>query len=270
MNRRGVSLVEAIISIFLLVSGILISTRLFHGALQYLGMVEAQANMVLLAEKTMEQVRGYSWKEHGPNNNRAFSDWTGCPGLAANITDPDFAGMQAKVTVTPQTLADPCTLFEASYPAASRRLITASVQNVTVLVDAGSNRRYSLFSLVARPTCEPQGTVSVTPASGVISVAHNANHAVSATAKDVQGRSLPDIMYEWQTLPLLGNSGGGYGTFVGHRDGRSVDIHNKVFDAQDPPVQVPNCWGTGQCRAQAFARYRGRRIQGVSGVFDMQ
>ena len=80
MSRRGLSLAEAIIAIFLMLSGFVVMGRLLMTGMHYQRLVDNEQNAVFLAESQLEQIRGWSAKNHVPAGSVPFSDWSACPG----------------------------------------------------------------------------------------------------------------------------------------------------------------------------------------------
>jgi Tfp pilus assembly protein PilV len=56
----ALALTEAIIAVFILAAGFIVTSRLFHQALRYETQISTQQTAVLLAERQMESIRGWS------------------------------------------------------------------------------------------------------------------------------------------------------------------------------------------------------------------
>jgi hypothetical protein len=272
-QQTGLTLAEAIIAMFVLLAGFAVVVRLFHTGIRYQTMVDDQSTAVMLAEREMERVRGWSRKVHSsPGSTQAFANWTGCPGTTAYV-DPDFPGHSIRVQHATETILSPCSLFETIQPAGERRAIRESVRRVTVRVSWGS-REHFLVSLVALPTGKPQ-LDPVTPEVqllGSSNLARGERRTVNPSATNSDGRDLPDLFYNFSVQPVAGDAGGGNGAVDGPRDGREAVVRNCIYDVTPVSSGGPliTGYGGGRCVVKAIGRYRGRRVQGVSDAIDMQ
>ena len=270
--RRGLTLAESVITIFILVTGFLLMTRLFHAALQYQSLVESRLLAVLIAERQVEIIRNWSFQRHGPDGTVPFIDWSGCPGVPGPAPVPEYPSFTMNVTTSARPLPVPCSLFEGVYPPAERKIINESAREVLVNVTYGSGRSHVLWTLVSMPTLDPKPPApfkaDVNP-SGAGSLSISPNGVITATvlARDAKNRPINDLMYLWTLRPEPGDSGGGDGTIEAHRDGRRAAISNRIYDASTPPNIVS--WGPGRCAGVPTAIYRGKVVQGASSVLEM-
>lgn len=270
---KGLTLAEAIIAMFVLLAGFVVVVRLFHTGVRYQTLVDDQGIAVMLAERQLERVRGWSRKVHAsPGSVQPFSNWTGCPGATAYV-DPDFPGHSIDVQHAVQTLFSPCSLFETIQPAGQQRRVMESVRRVTVRVTWGG-REHLLVSLVALPTGRPE----LDPVSADVDIAgSNAlspgeRRVVTPSATNSDGRDLPDLFYNYSVQPVVGNQGGGNGAVGGPRDGRTAVVRNCIYDVTPASSGGPliTGYGAGRCVVKAIGRYRGRSIQGVSDEIQME
>ncbi|MEW6282841.1 MAG: hypothetical protein AB1758_29790 [Candidatus Eremiobacterota bacterium] len=260
MERRagtaGLSLTETVISLVLLIAAFFIVVRLFHTGLRYLGQVERHANAVLLAERTMEDLR--AWAEQGRN----FDDWTPYASTAVPVTDMN--GYRIQVRSSAEALASPASGFEDLQPAPDRRMLQSSCRRVEVTVLWDSDRKsLRLVSLVSEPV---RGWRAVTPIevrpSGPLPnpLARDAPVTFTAHGFDSDGREIPDLFFKWYLAPSPGN-----GTLTQSRDGRSATFTNVVVVPLRPPIY------TGQSVViQARALYRGQERLGSSAPVNLQ
>lgn len=263
MTRRGLTLSETILAIFLLMSGFVVMFRLMHAALQYQAGIDSQQTAVMLAERQVEEIRSWSWEKHGPGGGQAFSDWTGCPGLGGPTPAAGYPDFAITVAAQVQPLFSPCSLFEQAWSSpADRRQLDNAVRQVTVTV-AWRDRSFVLRTLVGAPTGDPRATnpVVVTPNTPASLAAGAASAQLTATAYDSDGREIPNLTFVWYTV------GVGDGTINATRDGRKARLFNQIFDSTPPPAGPnPTGVGVGPCQVVARGCYRGKEIRGVSGL----
>ena len=277
-NRRGLSLVEAIISIFLMVMGFLVMGQLYHSAMQYQAMVTERTVAATLAERQMERIRGWSAQVHkSPGGTASFDNasWASCPGAGATTTDPDNPGFNITVQTVAQALYSPCTQFETQPLQGAPRRINTAARRVDVLVRWQSNREFVLSSLVCLPTGEPKGAAPV-GVGAIGSLAFDARRTTSANLTNADNRLIPDAFFTWEVASLAPSAdppynsavGPGAGTSEPDRDGRSALIANYIYTTSppSPPVNPNKGWAPGDTLFVATTRYRGRRLQGAAQV----
>lgn len=264
MSRRALTLAEAIVAVFVLMSGVVVLTRLFHTSIRYQTLVDDQLLAAMLAERQLEKIRGWSRQVHRcPGGSQDFADWSGCPGAAASFQDSEFPSFRLEVSHQAQVLYSPCSLFEELYPASEQRRISSSVRRVLVKVSWGARSEHRLVSLVALPTGEP-GSVTVTT-NGTTTVNRNDTRNATVTAVNADNRALPDLFYNHLVQPAGGNQGGGFAAIGPSRDGRVGALRHCIYDVGSTVVG----YGIGQCSLRALARYRGRPLGGSSDVLDL-
>ncbi len=265
-TRRGLTLAETIIAIFILIAGFVVMSRLFHAALRYQATIDSQQIAVLLAESKMEEIRAWSRSLHAPRGTQAFTNWNGCPGSSGATPDANYPDYTVSVTTTAQELYSPCSLFEQEFTnPAQRKCLESSARKVQIDV-AWKDRVFSLVSLVAAPPGEPAAAANalrVSPSAPVSLAAAQQQH-FTAQAFDSNGNPLPDVTFLWYV------AGVGDGTVAQTREGGASDLLNQIFDATPPPAgPLATGVGPGPCVMVARARYRGKDILGVSGPIDL-
>jgi len=276
VHRSGLTLAEAIVSIFVMLAGVVVMVRLFHTGIRYQTLVDNQSTAVMLAEREMERVRGWSRKNHtSPPSTLDFNNF-----LAENYPgrtpyqDSDFPGFEVKTVATAIKIYSPCSLFEELYPVSQQRVIGSSLRKVTVTVSWGydrtntSTRRltHQLTSLVGLPTGEKAALVDV-DFIGSTSVSKDDIRNVKVTATNPEGQAMPDLFYNYIVQSGLGDLGGGFGSVDDTRDGRTAALRNVIYDAQTPPA--PSGYGYGRCDLRCRALYRGYPSEGVEKDIDM-
>lgn len=258
---RALALTEAIIAVFILAAGFIVTSRLFHQALRYETQISTQQTAVLLAERQMESIRGWSREFHRQAGN-AFTTWGACPGLGGPTPVTDNPSYSMTVTTVAHNLFSPCSLFESLKPVAAQHTMTSSCRDVIIQVDWGA-RSYILRSLVAAPAVLASSslTASVTP-TGASAVAQNGVLNVVAQVRDSSNMVIPDVFL---THIVVGD---GNGTVVQTPLGDTSTLTNAIMDASDPPNVVG--YGTGQCNVVVTGRCRGRLVRGQTGLVNVQ
>ena len=262
-----------------MLAGVVVMVRLFHTSLRYQTLVDNQSTAVMLAEREMERVRGWSRKNHTSpsaplNFNNFLSD--SYPGKTA-YQDPDYPGFEIQTEAVANAIYSPCSLFESLYPAAERRLMRASARKVTVTITWGWDNyksiplSHTLTSLVGLPTCKANSgpaaaSITVTPGGG-LSLPKDGPLGVTVTATNADGYLLPDLFYGYIVQPGIGDQGGGFGSVDGTRDGRSATLHNFILNGQIPAGV--SGYGVGRCDLRARARYRGYFVEGKQSNIEM-
>lgn len=276
MKPRGLTLAEAIVSIFVMLAGVVVMVRLFHTSLRYQTLVDNQSTAVMLAEREMERVRGWSRRNHtSPGASLDFNNFLSdaYPGKTA-YEDTDFPGFQIQTAAVANAIYSPCSLFELLYPATERRVIRNSARKITVTVSWGWDPyklapiQHELTSLVAWPTCKfPPAPATPTVTGAGSAIPQGGPMPVTISAVNADSQTLGDLFYSYIVEPGAGNQGGGFGSVQDERDGRAATLHNYILSAAVPPVITG--YGVGKCNLRARARYRGIIVEGVKSDIDM-
>jgi hypothetical protein len=257
----GLALSEAIVSVFLLAAGFVVTSRLFHQALQYETQISSQQTAVQLAERQMELIRGWSRDFHRQPGN-SFASWGACPGIGGPTPVATHPNYSITVTTLAHQLDSPCSLFESLKAGADRRSMVSSCRDVLVQVDWGA-RSYVLRSLVAAPAILSSSvlTIGCTP-SGVSNVAQNGTLTIVSQVRDSSSMPIPDVVLTHFVL------GDGNGTIVQTPLGGQSTLTNAILDASDPPNVVG--FGVGLCNVVVTGRCRGRLMRGQTGQINVQ
>lgn len=274
--RRGLSLIEAIMSIFLVIVGFLIMGQLFHSAIHYETLVTERTTAAAMAEHQMEKIRGWSAQVFkGTSGGSAFDDatWAGCPGNGGPNTDPLYPGYFINVTTSMARLYSPCTQFETKNDQPNSRAMNNSTRRVDIIVSWSSDSQFALSSLISLPTGEP-AAVNPVQVAAVAPLARDARSNTSVTLTNAAGHILPDAFFSWELNPKSTKAGfpnpvgAGVAASDPSRDGRSAAIANFVY-ATIPPDTAKTGWAPGKTLLVATARYRGRKVQGAAQL-DLQ
>jgi len=248
-SRAGLSLVETVISLFLLTCGFTIFIMLFDTSLRFSANIETRAKLVLAAQRTVDEIRAYA---SVPAN---FA--TGLsPYQSLTRTDPDLADMSIATSVVNLTVGDnllrsPSNAFEASFsapPDQRRALAATSVYKVKITTSQGGYR-FSLLSLICEPNrgWSPTLPLAVTGTpSGVL--AQGASCNLSVVAADAYRQTIPDLFCRWAVVPETS-----VGTIEPARDGRTAVFTHKIIRGNGTQTYGP----PGICRVQVTAQYFG-------------
>jgi Tfp pilus assembly protein PilV len=258
---RAVSLAEAIVAIFLIVSAVMVSTSLFHSGLRYTRMTQTRAMAGMYGRKVMQEIR--SWARQPANYD---SDWSTYQG--AELVDPDYPGFVARVAclAAGREALSPSLGLEEMYGARAYRLPRASVP-VRVNVAWGQpEQTLTLMSLVGEPEREldEDPTVVIQRVSGPAGpVPPRAEVGFTAQLRDSNGDPIPGIRFSWSLLPVTGNATLLKGSLP--RDGSAMTLkHEYEWNPLMSPPQVGPI--SGEVRLEAVCRYRGRRIVNAAPV----
>lgn len=259
---RALSLAETVIGLFLLTFGILVSIRLFDAGLQHQATVERRALATKLAEKSMAKLRVWARTSVPPNTVSStynFDSTSWDAGISSS--DPDYPGFQVAVLSAPLTLYSPCSEFEEPYIATGNaRALTRSARSVKISVTDPTNPRFSveLVSWVSDPTRHLDHVTMTSlsgpppaffePAGNLTSPAPGSFMEYKATGHYSDGSEVPDLMFDWYTVPLGGN-----GTVFPARDGRTAKFVNGIkMTSTGPPITT-----AGQVAFVVHGQYRG-------------
>lgn len=279
MRKKGLSLLEAIIASFLLVSAFLVVINLFHAGLGHSVNVEKEQAACLLANRYLEGMRLWSESLSGTAYNYET--------LAAvydgrSETIDDYTRFQVNTRVTAVTLYSACSNFESTvgalnlttnFPMGTRQLPAAnnSTQSVRVSVSwDGAGQPLVLNTYLCRPIPNPRAVnpvvVSVqasTPyvaGSGTLLPHGDTGNGLNLTATAFDGNNNPlrDIFFEWTVVPTSGDA-----SLLQSRDGSVANLTNVIR-----PSGTPKFTG-GRVTVVAQAKIHGVNVTGSFGPIEL-
>ena len=266
---------EAIVAMFVILGGFTVIFRLFHTAMRYSSLIQAQQEKVRVAQNKLEEVRAWSRVHHQPIGATAFSDWTHWDNTSG--FDPDYPAIQWKVKVDAISLASPCSLFEmAENDVDRRRLMPSSCKQVTVTAFTGSEtpvigmgqRPVVLTTYIGQASQDPTTVPCEVIVSGSpVTLARNATASYSVLLRTQADRyEILDVFFRWAMDPTVGPA---VGNFSGPRNGRQTTIINRIRIPQNsgPPLDVYCAPSSGAGRA--LCKYRGKALTGQTPLIDM-
>jgi len=260
---RGLSLVEAIIAIYLLLCAFMVVINLFHTAMRYGAGIDRPIYATVIAGRKLEEIRRWAWTPAAKGYN-FHGDWS-----AVTVSSrPDDENPEYYVTVRTAAsgLLSPCSSFESAYPEAERKSMDASAKKVKVTVSwspGDASKAVSLVSVIREPSREFRSTspIVVTPVGTVpSSVSQDGTVSFTVKAYDSQDVALEDLVFRWYVEPMTGN-----GTLV-------AQAHNGTTATFAHKVLMPNnVWGhaPGQCKMKVRAVYRGVEQWGETPVMEL-
>lgn len=243
-SARGLSLLETLIALFIIVVALLMMTQLMHTSLRRGNASEQRLRAALCAQETLEEIR--LWAANPDNFESTWSTYDN-----QTLIDPIFPEMQIRTTVADRVVATPSKLLEDDFPIAEQRLLEEACKRVTVECRWGNGPKdaLELVTLVSAPprafrTTDP---IEITPTAG--SLEKDESASFTARAFDDRGQEIKGITFHWYILPKTGNA-----TLVAQtRDGRESTIGHWLL-ALDGVTRV---YATGQCDLVVRARYNG-------------
>ncbi len=263
MRSRAFTLVEALISIFLIIASFLIVATLFHTGLRYVHRIEARNLAVLLAERRIEEMRTHARNRTGTEYGFAnFSTFTGV------ATDPDFPGYEVSASVKDLTVFSPSEGYE---PTSGTRTLSRSMKQVRVTVtwDQGTSN-LSLITLIGEPAASASpprrfrnnNPIVVTPTAPPIPplVAHDQDVPFRVVDYDQFDQPIEDLFFQWYIQPGDGNA-----TTFQSTDGKTAFMRNVINIPAQPPA-----YSGGQVVVVARAVFRGQEAFGYSPPVALQ
>lgn len=248
--KRGLSLIETISAIFLLLLAMLLTFQLFHVGMQYFRRVEERTVALTLADQRLEEVRNWSLTQN---------NWSGPP----NGQNPAYPGYQYQVILEDARLASPSLELDTNFT--QKRELTETAKKVTVRVSwpRGQVETHSLLVDRGNRGWDSSQPIRINISGGVPAVV-TASTSISMTAKayDASGAELKDMFFTWYVEPQPPD--GALGTVTASRDGRSATFVNQA-------VQPDGSTGpsTGQCQVAVRAVYEGVEQWAYSPDFNL-
>lgn len=203
MQRRGLTLTETVVSLFMITGCLLIIIKMiFYGAdVQRRAALNEKA--ALIAERHLGRVR--TWASD-VNNFSGGAAWSAiAPGVASRDVDhPEFS---VTINAAPQVMYSPCEQAELRFatPIEERRIMDESYYKVQVKVSwepPSSKNQLTLVSLVGYPENPVHHLETATTDAGPLARDDNADLTVRAV--DADGDPIPDHFFSWSQRPAVG------------------------------------------------------------------
>lgn len=233
--RRGLTLVECLVAIFIITFAILIMAALFRSALDAARRANKVALATTIASKRMAQI------VYDAQDPLQFANWSALDG--SPFQDSQFPDFKVTTASEFETQYSPCSQTELGYPVAQQRRLTSSLRKVRVQVSWSSSPRdsVSLINLIGAPTLELSSVgLNESIPDPMLAIS---NQSLTVYAHDSTGANIPDLFYDWRLDPETGN-----GELVVSRDGRSATVTNRIYDQDLGYITAP---GSAQLELRA-------------------
>lgn len=250
-STRGLSLLETVLALFVLISAFTVVLTLFLRSNQSLVQIEEKALAVAFSETVLDDLR--VWARDYDNWDSGFGPWSA-------TTLPQYPGFTARVSASVPTVLTPCTQLEVGKPTAEQREMRDSFRDLEIIVE---HRNVEVFRLHTR-LAEPERMVKevvVTLVSGNSSLSPGQKATYKAELVDKDGKLIEDVSFHWSVLP----DEDGNGTIRNSKTNYSEAELENVFVGVDGMTR----YITGRCRLNTVARYRGREYFGQSQAVTM-
>ena len=251
MTRRGLSLAETVIALFVLVVACLGCVQMFHVGLRSGSVTEKRSVAAFLANKRLTQLQ--VWAKDATH----FSTWSGYP----NGADADFPDYGLQTTVSDYTAFSPCSGVQGT----TARQLLKSLKRVQIDVSYPpftTADHLRVVSLIGEPPHSLTGLTVLVDDSALSNPVPPPPTAqtLSAQVRDGSNTVIQDMMFDWYVDPATGN-----GHLSPDDDGKSARFSNEVLL---PLGSSPNTPGS-TCSVEAWARYMGRPVGANSGVIHL-
>lgn len=249
-HRQGLSLIETLFAVFVLLAAFTIFATLFQWVVTSSRRGDEAATAARLAHNRLEELREWSAKASGTSDNFRVGNWTS---WATPIeAEPGFTVQIDRVA---NQCYSPSTNLEAGF--ARPREMSNSCRRVRVRVHWGQ-QDYDLYSQLAAPPVDPlqpyASNIVVTLDFGG-NLGYGSAGVLTAQARDEQSQDIQDLVYEWTVLP---ESGTASLTEV-DRNGHQVQINNN-----NPLTTAGNT-----LKVSVSAIYRGIPLAGTSSTITL-
>lgn len=254
VRTRGLTLVETLIALFICVVALLLVVSLFHNAARLSRRTERQRVVLMLTERTLNQVR--AWARVPANFAGSWGAWN-----PRTVTFAEQPEVTVLVRCAPATdvVFSPTALLENRFASALARRIPAAMATVEARGTWAGSSNVTLTACVAEPLRVPALALVLTPPTPG-PIAANDVQEFQVQAQDDAGGTLQGLTYSWYLEPVSGN-----GTLVSTgmpRDGSRVVLRNNYLVlGRTTPIPVP---GTVNLRCRA--RYGATWLEGVVQV----
>ncbi len=271
MKRRGLSLAETVMAIFLFAGGGLACFELALSACRSGARVQRVTEATLIGETALDRIRDWAYSPDNYLNNWAIYD-----NQSFAWGDPPGYTVHTFVAADQRNPISPCSTLTVGHPqpalTGSTRLVRAEVR----WGQGSQNERVSLAALIGEPARNPRSSnplVITRQAPLVDPLPQDVTTRMSATLYDNSDRPIEGVVIKWTLAPdwNSGPPGGGMGTIValpGDALGSQVDLLHHFYrgdpEAPEPPFHVP-----GWVVARASVKYDGVEIEANSGPIQL-
>lgn len=246
IHRRALSLLEVIISLFLLSFVGLGVLSMAESAFRAQKRNEHVQLCALIAQSTLSEIR--EWAQ-SPQNY--LGNWSAYNGKQAPWKNSSVYTVSIKCLPNGRAIDSPCRSLEQTWRSSPHgaRTMPRAVVPVEVKVSWSSvpQDSVSIVSYIGEPKRSLAGATTSVTGPNPVSVAMNSQSTYSVLTKDAQGLDFPNLLYRWTSDPRYLSPG-----TTSRRDGRAYDIlRDRVISPPTPVV------GPDGLMIQCFAEYAG-------------
>lgn len=252
-QRRGLSLIETLFSLFFITTTVLMTAQLIMSASRLQREVEKSLTGAFMAERILAKVR-------------ADSIQSGVAPVASSGNDPQLVDFRYQIQVQSWSRFSPCSAVElAQLPANRRELADIGHEiKVTVSWSPYQNRhRASAYGVVLKPLPEIDQLVMTADASNSSPFSRDEVARFRVEARTDTNQPVPGIFFRWYMLPLTGNGSVRALTRDG-REGEFTHLYNNPYLTS--PVYFPS---GSQCQVEARAIFNGKEFTCQSSPLDL-
>ena len=254
-TERGFSLVESVVGLFILLTAFTFVATIYNHSLSHLKGIERREGATQFLSNTLEELR--SWARDPAN----YSQPTWAP--FTNVVDPNFPGLEVRITTEPANLAASCDTLEQAKLPADRVSLSNSAKLVTARVFYQGNETNKVSTLISEPerTVHPTDPVEVTEISAVTTpLAREAEIRFEAKLLAADGTVIPDVNFNWAVVPSTGNASISQVSSSGEQG--TLRNSNTYYAG-------PVYYTGGRCKAEASTVYRGVQYIGFSNDVEL-
>lgn len=250
-GRRGLSLLETLIAIFIITFAVLEMAALFRSALDGAKRANKVAIATNLANKRMEEI--VYWASY----DNHFANWGPVDGAqASDSLYPDFVVSSDSEAVTQYS---PCSLTEQRFPAGQQRTLSKAARSVRVRVTWAPNEsrnKVELYTMVGAPPVVLD-EVDVNEAIPNPISPFGSSHNLTVYGLDEDGNKIPDLFFDWSLSAGTGNA-----ELLPARDGRSAILRDQAYNPGTESYEPAPGNATLRVRATylGLTKNRNRRI----------
>ena len=251
-HKSGITLIETVIALFLLLAGIMVLFSLLVAGTGNETRAQGVGRATVAAQNAIARVRAWAQTE-----TNFASDWSGITGTSP---DPDQGDLSVNIKATPTgpIFYSPCSLLEASR--IGPRELKSSLVPVKVSVSwPGATNPVTMQTVVGEPMrpLPATGAIQIVRSGGPGDpVPHDGQIQLQAHLYDATGAEIPDAFFQWEVIPGTGNAT--FESSLSSRDGRTVIVQHVYVEG------YTTYYIGGTIRVQAETRYWGVGLSQVT------
>ncbi len=256
----GLSLIETVISTFILLIGGLACLELIATATRHQASSSLEIQAAQLAEQAMGRIR--VWAQDPANYRAGWSLYDN-----DHFGSPAAPGFDIAITSESLKVVSFCTELEAKFGTEARTLDQA-MRQVRVAVRWNGNREVVLVSKIGSPLAPVRtaNPIVIQRLSGPLDpIPVDASVLFACDLYDTDGRAIPGVAFGWNVESISGN---GYLEPVRKSAGQQVNLFHHFY-ATDPELNLPPHAIPGQIRLHVESVYGGAVYSGDSSVIEL-